>query len=247
MTQVRQVTNPLDPAIGAFGKLQRQVYFESDMLIPPTIIRAMLGLPTSGRSNFLVVAEQGRQVVGGTFFHYMKKPNTGFSSFMGIAPAARGQGLARKLHQARFAVLDEAAGGRVEGIFIDVVAPERLTKEELEAEHRVGSDPLHRRQAFAALGFRQVDIRYEQPVGGPPPPERERGRVDALNLMGGPVTNLDLLYCPHQPAQTIPTERVLETMGAYWTPWLGVGRAKREVEKLRQRAGGAELRLLPVV
>lgn len=89
--------------------------------------------------------------------------------------------------------------------------------------------------------------------------------------MGSPVTNLDLLYCPREPAETVPTERVLETEGAslqkaseialpytslslvletmraYWTPWLGASRAKREVEKLRRRAGGEVLRLLPAV
>lgn len=250
---VRQVTSPLDPAIGAFGRLQRQVYFESEMLIPPTIIRAMLGVPMTGRGNFLVLAEQDGEVIGGTFFHYMRRPNTGFSSFMGIAQSSRGQGVARKLHQARFAVLDEAAGGKTEGVFIDVVAPERLTPKEIADEHKVGSDPVHRRQVFAALGFRRVDIRYEQPVGGPPPPSRppspngERVEADDLNRMGWPVTNMDLLYCPRQPAETVPTERVLGTMRAYWTPWLGVGRAEREAEKLRERAGGAELRLLPAV
>ncbi|MER3462783.1 MAG: hypothetical protein C4342_07345 [Armatimonadota bacterium] len=163
--------------MGAFGKLQRQVYFGSEMLIPPTVIRALLGVPMSGRSNFLVVAEQDGTVVGGTFFRYLKKPNTGFSSFMGIAHAVRGKGIARQLHEARFAVLDEAAGGRVEGIFIDVVAPERLSAEELRGERSVGSDPVQRRQAFAALGFRRVDLRYEQPVGGPPPVGRGRWRM----------------------------------------------------------------------
>lgn len=229
MLEVRQVTNPLDPAITAFGWLQRQVYFEADMLIPPTVIRAMLGVPMRGRGNFLVVAEEEGTVVGGTFFHYLRKPNTGFSSFMGVAPGSRGKGLARQLHQKRFAVLDAAAGGGVEGVFIDVVAPERLTPEELEAERRVGSDPVGRRQAFAALGFRRVAIRYEQPVGG---------------LNGGPVTNLDLLYCPHERVETVPTARVLETLRAYWGPWLGAAWAGREVEKLRQRAGGPELQLL---
>lgn len=232
MMQVRQVTNPLDPAIGKFGRLQRQVYFEADMLIPPTVIRAILGLPMVGRGNFLVVAEDGDKLLGGTFFHYLKQPNTGFSSFMGITPGARGQGIARKLHQARFEVLDKAAGGKVEGLFIDVVAPERMSTQELAQEQQVGSDPLHRRQAFQALGFRKVNIRYEQPVGGPG---------------GGPVTNLDLLYCPREPSARIPTELVLQTMLAYWSPWLGAARAKREVNKLRERAGGEELALLPAV
>ncbi|MCL6525450.1 MAG: GNAT family N-acetyltransferase [Thermaceae bacterium] len=227
---VRQVTDPHDPAVEAFGHLQQQIYFEPELLIPPQVIRAMLALPAGERGNFLVVAEEGGVLLGGTFFHYLRLPNTGFSSFMGVAPSARGQGIARRLHQQRFAVLDQAAGGKVEGIFIDVVAPERLSPEALEAERRVGSDPLARRRAFAALGFSRVDLRYEQPVGGPG---------------GGPVTHLDLLYCPHQPTEWVPTERVLETLRAYWRPWLGEQRAEQEVEKLRQRAKGARLRLLP--
>lgn len=232
MIQIRQITNPLDPAIGKFGKLQRQVYFEADMLIPPTVIRAILGLGVAGRSNFLVVAEEAGEVLGGTFFHYLKQPNSGFSSFMGIAVQARGQGITRKLHQARFEVLDKAAGGAVNGIFIDVVDPERMSAEELEEERQVNSDPVHRRQAFQALGFRKVNLRYEQPVGGPG---------------GGPVTNMDLLYCPRQPGDSIPTALVLETMQAYWSPWLGASRAKREVDKLRKRAGGEALALLSAV
>lgn len=230
MLEVRQVTSPLDPAIGKFGQLQRRVYFEPDMLIPPGVIRAMVSVPLAARGNFLVVAEEGGEVLGGTLFHYMARPNTGFSSFMGVAPEARGRGLARRLHEARFAVLDAAAKGRVNGVFIDVVAPERMSAAELEAERRVGSDPVQRRRVFQALGFRKVDLRYEQPVGGPG---------------GGPVTNLDLLYCPREPAETVATGLVLETLRAYWTPWLGPSRARREVEKLRQRAGGDVLRLLP--
>jgi len=228
MIQARQVTNPLDPAIGRFGRLQRQVYFEADLLIPASIIRMMLSVPMLGRSNFLLVAEEGEQLLGGTLFHYLKKPNTGFSSFMGVDKSARGQGIARKLHQARFEVLDKAAGGKVNGVFIDVVAPERMSQEELQAERRVGSDPVLRRKIFQSLGFRKVAIRYEQPVGGPG---------------GGPLTNLDLLYCPHEPTKVIATELVLETMRAYWSPWLKPARAKREVAKLRERAGGEVLRL----
>lgn len=229
MLQIRQVTSPLDPAIGKFGQLQRRVYFEPEMLIPPGVIRAMIGVRMAGRGNFLVLAEEDGEVLGGTLFHYLARPNTGFSSFMGVAQEARGRGIARKLHEARFALLDAAAGGRVRGVFIDVVAPERMSQEELEAERRVGSDPLQRRRVFQALGFRKVDIRYEQPVGGPG---------------GGPVTKLDLLYCPREPADTVATELVLQTLLAYWSPWLGPARARREVEKLRQRAEGEVLGLL---
>lgn len=230
MLQLRRVTNPLDPAIGAFGELQRRVYFQPDMLMPASVIRMMLEVPMAGRSNFFLIAEEDGKLLGGTVFHYFARPNTGFSSFMGVAPEARGRGIARRLHEARFALLDEAAGGRVRGIFIDVVDPERLTEEELEAERRVSSDPVGRRKVFEALGFRRVDIPYEQPVGGPG---------------GGPVTNLDLLYCPREPADSVATELVLETLRAYWTPWLGTARARRELEKLRRRAGGDVLALLP--
>lgn len=232
MIEVRRVTNPLDPVIGAFGKLQRRVYFEADMLMPASVIRMMLGVPMVGRSNFFLVVEEDGELLGGTVFHYFAKPNTGLSSFMGVAPQARGRGVARKLHEARFATLDEAAGGKVEGVLIDVVNPSRLTPEELEAERRVGFDPVTRRKIFQALGFRQVDVEYQQPVGGPG---------------GGPVTNMDLLYCPHQPAETVPTRLVVETLRAYWTPWLGPGAAGRHAEALRKRAKGEVLALLPPI
>src|SRR5262249_38659915 len=100
---------------------------------------------------------------------------------------------------------------------------------ELEHDREVGSDPFVRRRIFAHLGFRQVDIRYEQPVGGPD---------------GGPVIFLDLLYCPRKPADTVPTTLVLATMRAYWGPWLR-GQVERHVAELERRAGGrAELALL---
>lgn len=250
MIEIRRVTNPLDPVIGVFGKLQRRVYFEADMLMPASVIRAMLSVPMMGRSNFFLVAEEyfrgvsrveyfrgvsrvkNGKLLGGTVFHYFSKPNTGFSSFMGVAPEARGRGIARKLHQARFATLHEAAGGKVEGVFIDVVSPERLTPEELEAERRVGFDPVTRRKVFQALGFRQVDVEYQQPVGGPE---------------GGPVTNMDLLYCPHESTETVSTALVVETLRGYWTPWLGPIAAKRHAEALRERAKGEVLALLPPI
>src|SRR5437763_701814 len=81
-------------------------------------------------------------------------------------------------------VLSQAAGGNLRGLFIDVVNPTRMSADELAREQTVGSDPWLRRRIFGRLGFRQVDVQYEQPVGGP---------------NGGPVTNLDLLYCPPQP------------------------------------------------
>jgi GNAT superfamily N-acetyltransferase len=227
--ELRRITNPIDPAVSAFVNLQNTVYFEPDSLIPGGAIRMMLSIPMTGRRNFLIIAEEDSKLLGGVIFHYLKKPNVGFSSFMGTSLEARGKGIGRKLHEARFAALDEAAGGKVHGVFLDSVAPERLTQEELEAERRVNSDPVARRDIFQHLGFRKVAIRYEQPVGG---------------SGGGPVTNMDLLFCPHEPTTSIPTDLVVQTMQGYWMNWLGPISAKHHAKILKSWANGEkELRL----
>jgi GNAT superfamily N-acetyltransferase len=229
--RIRQVRSTADPAIAEFGRLQRDVYFDAQHLIPGEFIPRLLEARGGARHDFLLVAEEEGVLLGGTLFHYLAAAHSGFSSFMGVAAAARGRGIARQLHAARFEVLDAAAERPVPGIFIDVTAPERVASEKIEAERRFGYEPSDRRKVFQALGFRKVDVRYEQPVGGPG---------------GGPLTTLDLLFCPRD-AETarIPTSLVLETMRAYWTPWLGSERAEREVAKLRSRAGGESLALVP--
>jgi GNAT superfamily N-acetyltransferase len=219
---IREVTDPDDPALSAVGQLQRAVYFAPDTLIPGEALGWLIQRTSGSRANFVLVAERDGEVLGGTVFHYLASAGSGFSSFMGVARAAQGQGIARRLHEARFHVLDRAAGGHVVGVFIDVVNPTRMTSAELERELSVGSDPLVRRAIFEHLGFRQVDIRYEQPVGGP---------------NGGPVTNMDLLYCPHEPAEHVATALVLATMRAYWSPWLRQS-AEGHVAELERRAGG---------
>jgi hypothetical protein len=231
---IREVTDPRDPAIPDFGRMQTAAYFAPETLIPATYIPRLLeGEATTGtRRNFLVVAESDGRVVGGTLFHWLADAGSGFSSFLGVAREARRQHVARRLHERRFEILDVAAGGHAPGVFIDVVNPTRLSTEDLEREHRAGTNPWDRRRAFERLGFRQVDIRYEQPVGGP---------------NGGPVTILDLLYCPHEPAATVPTSLVVRTMLAYWSPWLGKN-AQRHARELEARAHGAtELRLISPV
>lgn len=230
--RIRAITSPDDPAIQAFGRLQERVYADPDMLIPPEIFPVMLTRQGTERRNLMLVAEAGGEVVGGALFHYISRVNTGFSSFLAVAPEARGLGLARQLHQARFAALDEAAGARapVHGVFIDVVAPERLIAEEVERERAVGMDPAERRQIFHRLGFRKVDVAYEQPAEG---------------SGGEAVTNMDLLYCPRQEADTVATDLVVGTMQAYWTPWLGRAAANSNAAKLRRRCGGEVVRLRP--
>lgn len=224
---IRQVVDPGDTAISGFGQLQMEAYFAPETLIPGRSIPQLLAHP---RRNFLVVAELDGRVVGGMLFHWLHDARSGFSSFLGVERALRGRGIARQLHAKRLSVLDLAAGGKAPGVFIDVVSPTRLPPHELERERKVGSDPVERRRAFAHLGFRQVDIRYEQPVGGP---------------HGGPVTILDLLFCARQSVDSVPTRLVVTTMHAYWTPWLGQAEASRHARELESRANGAaQLRLI---
>jgi GNAT superfamily N-acetyltransferase len=231
---IREVQDPRDAAIEGFGRLQEAAYFAPETLIPAGYIPQLLaGRGEPARHDFLVVAELDGRVVGGTLFHWLASAGVGFSSFMGVDHELRRQGIGRRLHEQRFAVLDGAAGGtgRVPGVFIDVVSPTRMSVDDRERERAVGSDPWDRRRAFAHLGFRQVDIRYQQPVGGP---------------FGGPVTTLDLLFCPRKPTDSIRTALVVATMEAYWSGWLGERAAHRYALELGARADGrSTLALIP--
>lgn len=231
--RIRQITDPQDPAIASFGRLQDRTYADPEMLIPASIMPRMLAARTTGeRINLMLVAEQTGEVVGGTFFHYFAGVNTGFSSFLTVAPEVRGQGVAKALHAARFGLLDREAGAKApaHGVFIDVVVPERLSPGEVAAERAVGSDPWDRRRIFHRMGFRKVDVSYFQPAEG---------------SGGTAITTMDLLYCPHTPADTVPTDLVAGTMLAYWTPWLGRAAAERNAAELRRRCGGDSVALLP--
>src|ERR687885_1235665 len=166
---VREVTDPRDPAIAGFGRMQRAAYFAPETLIPAEYIPHLLrgGGRTGSRQNFLVVAEVEHRVVGGTLFPWLAEAGSGFSSFMGVDRQLRRRGIARRMHDERFRVLDDAAGGRAPGVFIDVVNPSRMPSGELDRERQAGDDPWSRRRGFARLGFCQVEIRYEQTGGGP--------------------------------------------------------------------------------
>ena len=228
MLELRRVLKANDPAIAGFGLLQNRTYFEPDMLIPAQYIGLML---EQSQRNVLLVLENAERVVAGTLFHYLAKTNLGFSSYMAVDQEFRGQGLARRLHQARFAVLEEIAGAKVTGLFIDVVNPFRLSSVEIDLEHSVGSDPTSRLQVFSRLGFKRVNVPYEQPVGG---------------KNGGAVTNMDLLFCPRETTDSVPTSLVVETMRTYWTGWLRANIVSRAASDLEFRAAGERIALLPL-
>ncbi|TSA87948.1 GNAT family N-acetyltransferase [Deinococcus detaillensis] len=217
---VRRVTDPHDPALEAFGRIQEAAYYQPEMLIPAEYFGPMIAQPpqTSQRQNIILVAEQGGEVVGGTLFHLLSS-GAGFSSFMGVAQSAWGTGAARALHQARMQIIGEAGAA---GVFADAVHRQALSAEDLAAEARVGSDPTLRRVKLGALGFFTVDIPYWQPVGGPE---------------GGPLKDLDLMYCPLETSETVSLRLVTDTMQAYWQGWLGADRAAKEAGALAQRTG----------
>jgi GNAT superfamily N-acetyltransferase len=233
--RIRQITAPDDPGIAAFGAIQERSYGDPEMLIPPEVFPRLLARQSGERRNLMLVAEDDAgQVIGGTLFHYLGAANCGFSSFLAVAPEVRGQGVARRLHAARFALLDDAAGERapVPGLFIDVVAPERLTPAEVERERAVGIDPVDRRRIFQRMGFRKVDVAYFQPGEG--------------SYGGEPVTTMDLLFCPRDPAADwVERDLVVETMRAYWKDWLGKAAADRDAAELARRCGGERVGLLP--
>lgn len=232
--RIRQITNPKDAAIAAFGALQERTYADPDLLIPPEVLPHLLARQSGARRNLMLVAEEGGgQVVGGTIFHYLGDANSGFSSFLAVAPEVRGQGLARRLHEARLLLLDQAAGARapVPGIFIDVVAPERLSPDELTRERAMGLDPADRRRIFQRMGFRRVDVAYFQPAEG---------------SGGEAVTSMDLLFCPREAGTDwVSADLVAETMRSYWKDWLGKAAADRNAAELRCRCGGERVALKP--
>jgi hypothetical protein len=227
---IRRVTDPGDPAIAAFGHLQDRIYFEPDMLIPARYISQMLAANQGERQDVLLLAEDERSgvLLGGTVFHFLPSAGTGFSSFLGVDTSVRGRGVARALHDERWRTLQQVSGGTCQALFIDVVNPERESAEQRQHERQAGSDAEQRRRSFHALGFRTVDLPYEQPVGGPD---------------GGPVTDMDLLAYLPGPPDSIPAALASDTMLAYWTPWLGRKGAEAAAEKLR--AGQQKVRLLP--
>src|SRR5262245_55897522 len=129
---IREVTDPHDPAIDGFGVMQTAAYFAPETLIPAQYVPRLLEWePGSARRNFLIVAESDGRVVGGALFHWLVDAGSGFSSFLGVAREFRRHGIARRMHEERFRILDRAAGRPVPGVFIDVVNPTRLSQEEL--------------------------------------------------------------------------------------------------------------------
>ncbi|WP_019010675.1 N-acetyltransferase [Deinococcus aquatilis] len=224
---VRRVTDPTDPALPAFGRVQDESYYDPDSLMPPQMFPRLVSGP---RNRVLVAEDSGGQVLGGTVFHLME--GAGFTSFTGVARQAQGRGVGWALHAAK---LEEVRAAGLAGIFADSVFGGRQDEADRKAEAEAGSSATARRAALHAWGLRTVDIPYWQPVGGP---------------NGGPLTDLDLLYQPLDGSDTVSLTLVTQTLQTYWNGWLGQKRAAQEAQALAdrahaERADADHLRLLP--
>lgn len=223
---VRRITDPQDPALAAFGRIQEASYYAPEMLIPPEYFPRLVAGLGERQDRLLVAEDEAGTVLGGTIYSLL--PAAGFNSFMGVAPGAQGQGVGRRLHQAS---LDDVRGAGLSGMFADSVHASRQSASEQAGERRVGTDPVVRRRQLHALGFRTVDLPYWQPVGGPG---------------GGPLKDLDLLYCALDGSDAVSLSLVTQTMQSYWQGWLGPERAAAEAKALAGRAGNVErVALLP--
>ena len=101
-------------------------------------------------------------LLGGTVFSYVPATNCGFSEYLVVRKERHGQGLGRRLFDARRAVLDELAqqsqAGACSGLFIEADNPERTPADLQARERETAMDALVRLQVFAHLGFLRVDI-----------------------------------------------------------------------------------------
>src|SRR5256885_17146282 len=100
---VREVTDPSDPAIAGFGRMQRAAYFAPETLIPAEYIPQMLGGggQTGSRRNFLVVAELDGRVPGGTFFYWPGGARSSFSHLLGLGPQGGRPGVGPRIARER--------------------------------------------------------------------------------------------------------------------------------------------------
>lgn len=178
--------------------------------------------------NILVSEDASGRVIGGSVFSYVAASNCGFSEYLVLEPAARGQGLGRKLFDRRGAILDEHANRhgniRCRGVFIEVDSPERTPPELLAAETM---DATRRLRVFGHLGFKRVDVAYVQPPLG-----ADKQAVDYL----------DLLFAPSPwslPMGVIPVDWILETVAPIWTAWTPL--ASQYLQEMRERIGSARL------
>jgi GNAT superfamily N-acetyltransferase len=228
------VTQPHDPRLVALAGLLARTFADPNSVLGLDRLQEFLSSDphTFGREFRVLVAEDHpNRVIGGSVFSYIPASNCGFSEYLVLERATRGQGLGRELFDGRGAILDELANRygkvRCRGVFIEVDSPERTPRELLDAERASSMDARERLSVFAHLGFRKVDVPYVQP---PLDPGKES------------VDYLDLLFAPSPwslPMGVMPVEWILQTLEPIWTAWTPL--APEYLEQLRERIGSTRL------
>jgi GNAT superfamily N-acetyltransferase len=218
--RLREITAPDDPSLTALADLLGWTFADPNLILSAARMRAFLqanaappGEDAAGpRRDFLVlVAEtpEPARLLGGTVFSYVPASGCGFSEYLVLDAAARGQGLGRRLIEARGERLDAAAKAAglasAHGLFIEVEDPRRIPPAFARAEAKTAMEPDARIRLFAHLGFRRVVVPYSQPPLGNNQPS---------------VEYLQLLFAPRDPGrEAIPAAWVLDTLAAIWTAW----------------------------
>lgn len=220
---IRLVSSSDTQIIAAYHSIQAQSYADLTQVPSVNALPRILSNHTRRRQNFLLVAEEHGQVIGGTMFSFFPGPRVGFSFFIGTRPDKRGQGTARALHEERVKVFAGLAGPkrRLKGIFADVLSPERASLEDIERERQLSMDPIARRIALKKLGYRQVCVDYLMPDG-------ELG--DEVNR------DFDLLFCPVGGQAKIPKTLIRDTLSVIWTPWVGRHRTNELLTRMLAEA-----------
>jgi len=235
--RLRIVSEVDDPAVERFHGLLERTFPDGNVMADLISLRRQLQHRVNRRRiHFLLVAEQGRRLLGGTLFTYVITANTAFSDYLVVQPAARGQGLGRALFNQRADILQKAANlfGRPQplGVMIEVANPLRMTARQRQAEAASALDPVQRRRMFAHMGFFQVPVNYVQP------PARPGGKA---------VNYFDLLFRPMAPevqrTHAVPGRALYETLAAVWGD---VAAARPYLQRLRRELGDDAVPLVPV-
>ena len=207
------VSDPDSPRLVEVAHLLQAVFADPNTVLGLDRLREFLAAnAVVPERSFHVHAALGSddQVVGATVFSYVPRSNCGFSEYIVSRPDVRGQGIGRRLFDARKRQLDEAARAAghagCHGLFIEADSPERTPAALLEAERETGLDARERLRLFAHLGFLRVDVEYVQPPLGP-------GKQA--------VPYLDLLFAPwrENAFAEIPSNWMVETVTPIWAAW----------------------------
>jgi len=223
------VTRPDDPRLVAFSALMDRVFADPNSVLSLERLREFVASASTCRQfHVLVARDVADGIVGGSVFSYVPRSSCGFSEYLLLQHASRGQGFGRLLFDRRKAILDaDARPAGCRGLFIEVDNPVRTPSDLLDQS---GLDPHNRLRLFSHLGFRRVNIHYVQPP---------------LGAGKDVVDHMDLLFAPWRdhPTDRVPAEWILHTLEPIWSAW-SPQTAPTQLARLRQNLNGPDVELL---